>query len=623
LANADNGSCVLPQIEICNGWDDNCDGQIDEGVLLYFYMDLDLDGFGDGINSILACSAPFGFVVANQDCDDNNYSVNPSITELCNGVDENCNGLIDDGLPFVNYYNDIDGDGFGAGVAIYSCQSPNENYALNNGDCSANNATIFPGAMEICGDGVDQDCLGGDLSCGGTSPDDANAVLNIGQFGTGVQSNNSVNFINANSTVQSPGAGLDKWYQFTAVTNAVRIGYKGSASVADDNRLMLFNGGQPMNSTWVPLTTEDNVHPGALGASTDGGNETILYDDLVVGNQYFVCVQNTNTTPGTGSMTVSWLYGSKGDIGPYTNYTYSYNNVCQNFKAQFRPNGKFYTVKRWASAAATGVPDWTYTIPVMNSTVCQLGKILSPNLTNTPQQKYITVDVLYKLPNAFGTVVDVNAMGTVITSIGLNGEGALLVRASDACPTYKSTTGTIATNRSVCGTSYYNWRFDLVYPTTGLPISINGAMGASRIMPLANVSGIANGQRYDVQIKPVHIDNLNQTGYSGISCVRTLGAAGMVAEETFTTTEGAQGHWTIYPNPNRGEGVTLSLDGMDGEVELELMDATGRLLEKTTWNVEESTQREWSFNTPLNSGLYEIRIQQGVMQETLRMVVVR
>jgi len=614
----------IPITETCNGVDEDCDGTIDDGLtFVNYYNDVDGDGFGAGTANN-ACESPGAtYVTNNTDCNDNNVALYNGTAEVCNNLDDDCNGAIDNGLSFVNYYNDTDGDGYGSGTATNACQSPGATYVTNNTDCLPTNAGAYPGALEICGNAIDEDCNDYDLTCGGAGPENAVAVLSIGQFGTGVQANTTVNFGTAVSTSQSPGSGLDKWYQFTAVTNAVRIGYKGSTSVDDDNRLMLFNGGQPMNSTWVPLTTEDNVHPGALGASTDGGNETILYDDLVVGNQYFVCVQNTNTTAGTGSMTVSWLYGSKGDIGPYTNYTYTYNNTCQNFKAQFRPNGKFYTVKRWASAAVTGVPDWTYTIPTMNSTVCQLGKILSPNLTSTPQQKYVTVDVLYQLPNAYGTIVEVNATGTIISTIGLNGEGALLVRSSDACPIYKSTTGTIATNRSVCGTSYYNWRFDLVYPTTGLPISINGAMGASRIMPMANVSGIANGQRYDVQIKPVHIDNLNQTGYSGISCVRTLGAAGMVAEETFTTTEGAQGHWTIYPNPNRGEGVALMLDGMDGKVELELMDATGRLLEKTTWNVEDSTQREWSFTTPLNSGLYEIRIQQGMMRETLRMVVVR
>ena len=154
---------------------------------------------------------------------------------------------------------------------------------------------------------------------------------------------------------------------------------------------------------------------------------------------------------------------------------------------------------------------------------------------------------------------------------------------------------------------------------------VNGPLGGSRVMALSQVSGMANGQRYDVQIKPMHADNLNQSIYSGVSCVRTLGAAGMVTaeEETVMTQVGGQGHWTIYPNPNRGEVVVVRLDGMDGEVELELIDAMDRLLEKTMWKVEESTQREWSFTTPLNSGLYEIRIHQGMIQETLRMMVAR
>ncbi len=81
--------------------------------------------------------------------------------------------------------------------------------------------------------------------------------------------------------------------------------------------------------------------------------------------------------------------------------------------------------------------------------------------------------------------------------------------------------------------------------------------------------------------------------------------------------------YQFYPNPNQGEGVTINLLGMEGDVNISLMDATGRLLEKTTWNVEEYAQREWRFNQTLSSGLYEVRIQQGSRQETQRMLVVR
>ena len=79
----------------------------------------------------------------------------------------------------------------------------------------------------------------------------------------------------------------------------------------------------------------------------------------------------------------------------------------------------------------------------------------------------------------------------------------------------------------------------------------------------------------------------------------------------------------IYPNPNQGEGITINLEGMEGDVNIELLDATGRLLEKTTWNAEGYAQREWRFAQTLSAGLYEIRIQQGSRQETQRMLVVR
>jgi hypothetical protein len=106
--------------------------------------------------------------------------------------------------------------------------------------------------------------------------------------------------------------------------------------------------------------------------------------------------------------------------------------------------------------------------------------------------------------------------------------------------------------------------------------------------------------------------------------MRTTGFAGSpVIENEDSTTEQWESRAFIYPNPNQGEGVTINLAGMEGEINMALMDGTGRLLEKTTWNVEEYAPREWRFNQTLSSGLYEIRIQQGSRQETQRMLVVR
>ncbi|MCU0347034.1 MAG: choice-of-anchor D domain-containing protein, partial [Saprospiraceae bacterium] len=115
-----------------------------------FYADMDGDGFGSAAVSQMACSAPMGFVSDNTDCDDANPSVNPSATEICNNIDDDCANGIDDGLIFQDYYLDGDDDSFGAGAAVNACQSPGANYVLVNGDCDDANPAIFPGATELC-----------------------------------------------------------------------------------------------------------------------------------------------------------------------------------------------------------------------------------------------------------------------------------------------------------------------------------------------------------------------------------------------------------------------------------------------------------------------------------------
>lgn len=91
--------------EVCDGADNNCDGQIDEGVKQTFYRDADGDGFGNPSISVEGCSAPTGYVANNLDCNDANPNIRPAATEVCDGIDNNCNGQIDEG------FTDTDGDG--------------------------------------------------------------------------------------------------------------------------------------------------------------------------------------------------------------------------------------------------------------------------------------------------------------------------------------------------------------------------------------------------------------------------------------------------------------------------------------------------------------------------------
>jgi len=146
--------------ETCNLIDDNCDGSIDEGVLLIFYADGDADGFGDATSFELACIEPTGFVTNNTDCNDADDAIYPGAIEICNNIDDDCDANIDDGLPFITYFIDQDEDGFGdALTSEITCDGPPFGYISDSTDCDDNNALVYPGATEFI-NGVDDDCNG-------------------------------------------------------------------------------------------------------------------------------------------------------------------------------------------------------------------------------------------------------------------------------------------------------------------------------------------------------------------------------------------------------------------------------------------------------------------------------
>lgn len=97
--------------EICDALDNDCDAAIDEGVLQTFYLDSDHDGFGQASSTVQACAAPSGYVTTSTDCNDSNASVNPGATELCDGLDNNCSGAIDEGLGLTGLTNYWSADG--------------------------------------------------------------------------------------------------------------------------------------------------------------------------------------------------------------------------------------------------------------------------------------------------------------------------------------------------------------------------------------------------------------------------------------------------------------------------------------------------------------------------------
>jgi hypothetical protein len=126
--------------EVCNEVDDDCDGDVDEGVTAPFYADADGDGLGDAGASVQACVAPADHVADDTDCDDGDETIGAATT----------------------WYRDGDTDGY-AGSAQDACVQPDGHVAgtglLGTTDCDDDDALVHPGAAEVC-NGIDDDCDG-------------------------------------------------------------------------------------------------------------------------------------------------------------------------------------------------------------------------------------------------------------------------------------------------------------------------------------------------------------------------------------------------------------------------------------------------------------------------------
>jgi predicted ribosomally synthesized peptide with SipW-like signal peptide len=135
-------------IEVCDGQDNDCDEQTDEGLGTVSC------GIGSCARTIDACQA--GALVS---C----IPGNP-VVEVCDGQDNDCDGTTDDGV-LINYYKDADGDGYGQpGGPLQACTQPTVGYSTNDDDCNDANASVYPGAPEVVNDGIDQNCNGSDLN---------------------------------------------------------------------------------------------------------------------------------------------------------------------------------------------------------------------------------------------------------------------------------------------------------------------------------------------------------------------------------------------------------------------------------------------------------------------------
>ena len=157
--------------EYCDDIDNDCDGgtddenSVDAGT---WYPDVDLDGYGDLNTPIRACDQPDDTLTFAGDCADEDPDRNPDAIELCDELDNDCDGYTDEpeAEDALEWFVDNDGDGFGdPATTERGCTQPSGTLT-EAGDCDDNDPTVNPGEVETCEDGKDNDCDGSANECG-------------------------------------------------------------------------------------------------------------------------------------------------------------------------------------------------------------------------------------------------------------------------------------------------------------------------------------------------------------------------------------------------------------------------------------------------------------------------
>ncbi len=358
----DGNTLINPSMpEVCDGIDNNCDGQVDEGVTNRYYADQDLDGFGNNEVVLEGCTAPSGYVTIGNDCDDSNEAIFPSASEECNDIDDDCDGEIDENLSF-GLYLDLDGDGHGdPNQPSTDCQNT-EGYVFYDDDCDDTNPNVYTGAVEDPTDGLDNNC-NGDIDEGfaietiatGLSYTDGQPItIDVDSYGfvhIAYENNGDIEYVNNASggwssaqvapTDASASSGMHLKGQVDGL-DRFHISYISSQGSGHDVNYMYVN---TINGNWSSENTVNTVTSGTLDPEfrldmdVDNNNlPSIAWFDQTDETPWILDASSVNPLSGTETqMDDNCSFGfCAGYTGSYislaidnsnTNHTVFYNNV--------------------------------------------------------------------------------------------------------------------------------------------------------------------------------------------------------------------------------------------------------------------------------------------------------
>jgi len=589
----DNNPSVNPAAtEICNSIDDNCDANVDEG------FDVDGDGF-------TSCGG---------DCNDNDNTVYPGAAEVCNGVDDDCNLLVDDGLTFITYYADVDADGFGdASNSVSTCDGAPAGYTLNTTDCDDNNAAVNPAAVEICNT-IDDDCNGlvdenvlvaGPIS--GPAVQCMAVVTGSATFSISpVFDATSYSWSVPNGMIIVSGQGSTSIFVSWAPL-AVSSGIIGALTVTPSNSC----GSGVSSSINVDINAVIPVRPSSISGPTKlcpGDNGVYSVSPVARASSYVWTVPagmvitsgagtnviTVDVNPGYLGGVVSSRAANACGIGPNRDRSVSVNVPSAPASISGQASGVCSaTGVSYTAAAVVSATGYNWSVPAGATITSGQGSIS------------ITVDFDGSFGGGNIAVQGTNACGTGSTRnlsvTGAPGLPGVVTGDLTICPGQSGVQYDIAT---VAGASSYAW--SLPGGTT-----ITSGQGTKTILSTWGTNP-ATGLNLSV----------NASNGCGTSANRILnGISISVAHCTRIGDQGAITGLNLYPNP-ASDRATIVFNGTEGaDFNLKMVDVIGRTIMTERGTATNGLNQREVNVSQMASGIYFIIIETNEAVEQIRMIV--
>ncbi len=566
----DSDNTVYPNApELCDGKDNDCDGTIDDGAgQTIFYQDSDGDGFGNPAVTTQACVAPSGYVSNNTDCNDGNNTVYPGAPELCDGIDNNCDGITDGPTPapvVSGPTNMCPFEGTGEQVVFTAAPVPG---------VTGYQWTIPPTVNLVSGQGT-------------------NSITVTILPGFGVAANKQIRVTASSSCGVSPLTIFYLLAQFPSTPGAINgpaevCVFAGTGTDAT-YRISKVAGASSYNWT-VPVGATITGHPAGSGV-----NDTIITVSYITGFTSGEITVSASNNCGSSANIRQFRVGNNTPSGPSP--IQGPTNACLYMPSLSAPSGSEAT---YITRKVNGAISYNWTVPANASIV--------DHPAGTGENDTVIV-VTYNSSFTGGNIT-VTANG----NCGTGGSRSLLI-GTNLKP---GTAGNIvAALQQDCPDRQYS------YSLPSLPANSNWVQwtvpaGATIISGQGTISIVVS---YGNAAASGNVTATPSSGCgTGKSRSLSVALAGCTTRDLFTrfTTEKAEDrlHVSIYPNPAVNNFRISTAGKTNGNIQVRIFDNTGRMVSQFTTTAGKVTET----GTLLRPGIYIVELKQGNQSVKMKLV---